>query len=272
MPAMRRLSLSNAASPAAISPSLGPLLVLSLVLTACGAPTAKVMPFIGSIGLDGDLSIAESTGTGRTSSSFDDLGITDDEASLGGIVRIGMGGAELSLAGLSVDYEGSGTTRGEFSLDGQSIGADVAVDTDVELQMARGLFTWDLIPIGGVDLGFGVGATLVDLQFDLREQSGTAGVNTDQLIPIPLIGARAAWKWGPVDLRADLGGLVVEYDGDEATVIDGEVSAAVEFLGVGDLVVGYRLTRIDALYEDEDSSVDADFDLEGYYFGLQFGF
>ncbi|MFT6110334.1 MAG: hypothetical protein ACJA2W_003259 [Planctomycetota bacterium] len=248
------------------------LLVSTALLGACSAPTATVMPFIGSIGLDGDLSIADTSSMTRTSSSFNELGITDDEATLGGIVRIGLGGAELSLAGLSLDYEGSGTTNGEFTLDGQTIAAGVDVDTDIEFQMARALFTWDVIPIGGVDLGFGIGATVIDLTFDLREKGGLASVTTDQLIPIPLLGARASWTWGPVDLRADLGGLIVEYDGDEATVIDGEISAAVEFLGVGDLVVGYRLTRIDATYEDSNSKIDANFDLEGYYFGLQFGF
>ncbi|QDV08185.1 hypothetical protein Poly30_37210 [Planctomycetes bacterium Poly30] len=248
------------------------LLASTALLGACSAPTAKVMPFLGSIGLDGDLAIADTSSMTRTTSTFSELGITDDEATLGGIVRLGLGGAELSLAGLSLDYSGSGTTNGEFTLDGQTIGADVDVDTAIQLQMARGLFTWDVIPIGGVDLGFGIGATLIDLSFDLREQNGLASIMTDQLIPIPLIGARAAWTWGPVDLRADVGGLIVEYDGDEAKVLDGEVSAAVEFLGVGDLVVGYRITKIDAAYEDADSRIDANFALEGYYFGLQFGF
>ena len=239
------------------------LLALSALSGACSAPTAKVMPFIGSMGLDGDLSIADSSSTARTSSTFDELGIDDDEASPGGVVRIGLGGAELSIAGMAVDYEGSGTTRGEFTFAGQTIGSDVDVDTSVDLQMARALFTWDIIPLGGLDLGFGIGATVIDLEFDLRDQSGLTSISTDQLIPIPLIGARASWTWGPVDLRADVGGLIVDYDGDEATVIDGEVSASVDFLGVGDLVVGYRTTRIDAIYEDDDARVDADFDLEG---------
>lgn len=247
-------------------------LITSACMSACSSPSATVMPFLGSMGLDGELSIADTSNPVRTSSSFDELGLNDDEASLGGLVRLSLGGAELSIAGMSLDYEGSGTTNGEFTLDGQTIGADVAVDTGIELQMARALFTWDLIPIGGVDLGFGIGATIIDIKFDLRDQLGLASLSTDQVIPVPLIGARAAWTWGPVNLRADVGGIMVEYDGDEATVIDGEVSASVEFLDIGDLVVGYRTTRIDAIYEDDSSKIDADFRLEGYYFGLQFGF
>lgn len=252
-----------------------PLALSTLLLGACSAPTAKVMPFVTSLGIAGDLSIQDNSsmiGGATANSSFDELGVGDDEAAFGGLARIGLGAAELSVAALGIDFEGTGTTTSTFEFGGNSIGANVAVDTDIELQMARALFTWDLVPIGGVDLGIGVGATLLDLQFNLEEQGGLATINTEATIPVPLIGARAAWEWGPVDLRADIGGLVIEYDGDEATVIDGELSAAVEFLGVGDLVVGYRLTRIDAQYEDEDARVDANFDLEGYYFGLQLGF
>lgn len=247
-----------------------PLAAATVLLGACSAPTAKVMPFIASIGLDGDVSIQEGGAGGNT--SFGELGVGDDEASVGGVARIGFGAAELSVSGLGVAYEGSGTTASEFSLDGNSVAAGTAVDTDFDLQMARALFTWDLVPIGGIDLGIGVGATLLDLQFDLQ-QPGTANrITTEQVIPVPMIGARAAWEWGPVDLRADVGGLVIEFDGDEATVIDGELSAAVQFLKVGELVVGYRVTSIDAQYDDSGAKVNADFDLEGYYLGLQFGF
>lgn len=240
-------------------------------LTGCGAPTAKVMPFIGSFGLNGDLAIDDRMGA-SASSSFEDLGLGDDEATLGGLVRVGLGGAELSVSALGINYEGRGMTQGEFEIAGQVIAQDVAVDTDVDVTMARGLVTWDLIPVGGVDLGVGIGATVIDLDFRLQEVGGPNNVQTEQLVPVPLIGARAAWTWGPVDLRADVGGLIIEYGDDEATFIDGEVSASVNVYDVGDLVVGYRITRIDAEYNDEDARVVADFDLEGFYLGAQFSF
>ncbi len=260
-----------------LSLSLKALLALALGLSsgACSAPTATAMPLLASIGLDGDLSIRDnSSGLGGASanSSFDELGVGENEAGFGGLARIGFGGAELSIAAVGLDFEGSGTTQSQFEFNGEVIAANTDVNTDIGLQMFRGLFTWDLIPIGGVDFGIGVGATLLDLDFDLQDTAGLARVRTDQLIPVPLIGARAAWTWGPVNLRADVGGLVIKYDGDEATVLDGEISAGVELLDIGDLVVGYRVTRIDAVYEDENAKVDTDVGLEGYYFGLQFGF
>jgi len=248
----------------------------SVLLAACSAPSAKVMPLIGNLGISGDLSAKDSgalIGGSSANSSFDELGLDENEAALGGLVRLGFGGAELSLAGIGVQFEGEGTTQSEFTLGGNTIAAGMDVETDLDLQMLRGLFTWDLIPIGGVDLGIGFGATLFDLNLDMRETSGALNrVRSDELIPIPMIGARAAWTWGPVDLRADVGGIVAAYDDTEATFLDGELSAAVEVFDAGDLVVGYRITSLDAQYEDEDSEIDADFAIEGYYVGLQFGF
>lgn len=246
-----------------------------LALSACSAPSASVMPMIANLGLSGELSIMDKNsvvGGASANSSFDELGLSDNEAALGGLVRIGLGGAELSVAGLGVAFSGRGMTESEFEFEGVTIATDTEVDTDIDLNMARALFTWDILPIAGVDLGIGLGATLIDLNFNLQEVGTTNSIKTDQMIPVPLIGARAAWTWGPVDLRADVGGLMAEYDGNEATVIDGELSAAVEFLGVGALTAGYRITSIDAIYEDADARIDADLDLEGYYLGLEFGF
>jgi hypothetical protein len=242
---------------------------------ACSAPTAKVMPLIGNLGISGDVSAKDQSalvGGASANSSFDELGLGENEAALGGMVRLGFGGAELSLAGVGVEFEGTGTTESEFTLGGNTIAAGVDVESDIDLQMVRGLFTWDLIPLGGVDLGVGFGATLFDIGLDLRELGGANRVQSDELIPIPMIGARAAWTWGPVDLRADVGGIVAAYEDTEATFLDGELSAAVEVFDAGDLVVGYRITSLDAQYDDGDSEIDADFDIEGYYVGLQFGF
>ena len=82
----------------------------------------------------------------------------------------------------------------------------------------------------------------------------------------------SAWTWGPVDLRADAGGLMIEYDEASEAVYDVGLQASVDFLGIGDLVAGYKFMKIDAEYEDEDALVDADLDLDGYYVGLRFGF
>lgn len=251
-----------------------PLLALaaSITLSACGAPSASVTPFIASVALDGDLAVGDGGGV-TVASTFDDLGIDDNEAVVGGVVRLNFGGTELSVAGYGVDFAGTGTAVGDFEYQGSVISAGTDVASDIRLDTARALLTWDVVPLDGLDIGLGFGATLLDLDLSLREIGGAGTtIRSEELIPVPLLAARAAWTWGPVNLRADAGGLIVEYDESEASVFDIGVSAGVDLFGIGDLIVGYKTMKIDAEYSDQDALIDTDLDLDGYYMGVQFSF
>ncbi|MGB0333415.1 MAG: hypothetical protein ACPGPE_16520, partial [Planctomycetota bacterium] len=194
-------------------------------------------------------------------------------AVVGGIVRLNFAGAELSVAGYGVDFSGTGTATGDFEYQGSVISAGTDLASDISLDTARALFTWDIIPLDGLDLGLGFGATLLDLDLRLQEIGGAGTtITSKELIPVPLLAARAAWTWGPVDLRADAGGLVIEYDESEASLFDIGVSASVDLFKVGNLVVGYKTVKIDAEYSDNDALIDTDLDLDGYYMGVQFSF
>jgi len=247
-------------------------LIASVALPSCGAPSASVTPFIASVGIGGDLAVGDGAGT-SVASNFDDLGLDDNEAVVGGIVRLNFGGAELSLSGYGVDFSGTGTATGDFEYQGSVISAGTDVDSDISLDTARALFTWDIIPLDGLDLGLGFGATLLDLDLRLQEIGGAGTtISSEELIPVPLLAARAAWTWGLVDLRADAGGLVIEYDESEVSIFDIGVSASVDLFGNGNLVVGYKTMKIDAEYSDDDALIDTDLDLDGYYMGVQFSF
>jgi hypothetical protein len=247
-------------------------LIASVTLPSCGAPSASVTPFIASVGIDGDLAVGDGAGT-SVASTFQDLGLDDNEAVVGGIVRLNFAGAELSVAGYGVDFSGTGTATGDFEYQGSVISAGTDLASDISLDTARALFTWDIIPLDGLDLGLGFGATLLDLDLRLQEIGGAGTtITSKELIPVPLLAARAAWTWGPVDLRADAGGLVIEYDESEASLFDIGVSASVDLFKVGNLVVGYKTVKIDAEYSDNDALIDTDLDLDGYYMGVQFSF
>ncbi|MEM1448347.1 MAG: hypothetical protein AAGI22_04500 [Planctomycetota bacterium] len=247
-------------------------LVLAGALASCGAPSASVTPFIASVGINGELSIAQSMGSENIKTTFKDLGLDENEAAVGGILRVGFGGTELSVSGYGVDFQGQGRVTGEFNFEGITIPAGADVATDLGIQMARAMVTWDVIPLGALDLGLGIGATVVDFDVKLQEIGGPNRIETNQLIPIPLLAARLAWTWGPVEMRADVGGLGIRYEGVEAAMIDAGINASVDFFGIGDLVVGFKTMRVDAQYEDDDADIDTDFDLEGFYAGLRLGF
>ena len=59
-------------------------LTAPLALAACGAPSASITPFIASVGIDGDLGVGDGAGT-SVASSFNDLGLDDNEAVVGGL-------------------------------------------------------------------------------------------------------------------------------------------------------------------------------------------
>ncbi|MEZ6014096.1 MAG: hypothetical protein R3F49_03205 [Planctomycetota bacterium] len=243
---------------------------LTLFVASCSAPSASVTPMIGSLKLDGSFGASDS-GT-AINSNFDELGIRDNEAAPGAKAQISFLGAQLSLSAFKTSYEGSGTTTGEVSIGSQTITAGAAVDTELDLTVARALFTWNLIPLGPVELGIGIGASLIDFDLLMQEQMTSNRLESNELIPIPMLALRAAWNWGPVKVRAEAGGLQVKVDGDEAKVIDGDLEASVRLFEGGSLLVGYRLLDINASYDDTGDSVDADLKLSGYYLGVRFAF
>jgi hypothetical protein len=243
----------------------------ALLLAACSAPSASVSPMIANLGLDGSFGAASSGAI--VSSDFGELGIDSNEAALGLKAQVSFLGAQLSLSGFDTEFEGSGTTEGEISIGGQTISANTAVDTQLDLMVARALLTWNLIPVGPVEFGIGLGASLIDFDLRMREELSGDVLETDEFIPIPVLAVRAAWVWGPVKVRTELGGMKVKIDDDEGQIIDGDVEASVSLFDGGSLLVGYRLLDIDAEYEEEDGDrADADFELSGFYLGVRFAF
>ena len=107
-------------------------LLASVTLPSCGAPSASVTPFIASVGIDGDLAVGDGAGT-SVASNFDDLGLGDNEAVVGGVVRLNFAGAELSVAGYGVDFSGTGTATGDFEYQGSVISAGTDVASDISL-------------------------------------------------------------------------------------------------------------------------------------------
>lgn len=250
---------------------LVPSAALALLAAACSAPHASIMPMLGNLGLDG--SFAASDSSTAVATSFSELGIDDNEAAPGAKVNFGFAGANLSVSAFKTSYEGRGTARGEIEIGSGTISAGAEVDTELDLAVGRAMFTWNLVPVGPLEFGLGVGLSVIDFDLMMRETMSGERLESDEALPIPLIAARAAWTWGPVKLNAEVGGLAIEIDGDEAQVIDGEVEASVGLFDGGSLAVGYRLLDIDAEYEPEEGDMaEADFELSGFYFGVRFSF
>ena len=195
----------------------------------------------------------------RRQRRFGDLGVGDGKTSVGGVARIRFGAAELSVAGL----ESASAVAARRPVSSASMGTPSQRErrsTPTSICRWRERCSPGPGPDRrGIDLGIGVGATLLDLQFDLQ-QPGTANrITTEQVIPVPMIG-RAPVGVGPSPACAPTWAASSSSStATKTTVIDSELSAAVEFLKVGELVVGYRVTSIDAQYDDSGAKVSADF-------------
>lgn len=221
---------------------------------------------LGALSLGGSFS----TGGGAGATSMAQLGLDDYEAAPGLKGQFGLLGGVFSLAGFQSEYAGSGTTEGAIEVRNQTIDAGTEVDSKLDLTVARALFSWNLLPIGPVEVGIGFGAELVDLELELQEQVSGDRLTSDELLTIPFAAVRAAWAWGPVAMRAVLAGTSYTYDGDETQLLDGDVEASVEVFDQGSLAVGYRLIDLDAEYDDRGDTIAAELELNGWYFGLRF--
>ena len=134
------------------------LAALTLVLCAsCSAPMFSVEPTYGRLNLQGDLALTNS-GSPVVHNSLDDLGVGGNESSLGVRADLGWSVPHLTLATQSAGWSGSGTVT-NF---GGIAGANVAVNSKMDLAVHRALITFDVSPspnhttISGASATFGI--------------------------------------------------------------------------------------------------------------------
>lgn len=252
-----------------MNPQSIPILALALV-ASCAAPTADVIPNLGLFEVDGDLGISSLGATAGT--DLETAGLGDGEPGGGARVDFKMGTPHLSLSSHLSRHQGSGTTTGTLSDGGVTIGPSSTVRTDLNLGIYSGALTFDVIP-GDFELGLGFGVAGIEVDGDFTEVGSGNVVATDQVLPIPLLAARAAIEWGDFELAALLSGADLTLDGDELGLLDLDVYGRWRIVGGEDrlrvsAILGYRYVDFDLRYEEATEDVTADFTLSGPYLGL----
>ena len=250
--------------------SLVPLAVLALLASSCNIiPDARATLRHQPLELSGDF--AASNGPGTTASSYEELGLSDEEDTLSPRADISWGGLDLMVSAYEYSNEGRGTANGTIDLGGTTIGSGESVTSSLDLTNAVALVTWDVIPTDLVDVGLGVGVSYLDLNLRVvGDMSGEAV--TDESVPVPVLGARAEVELGPLMANLHVHGLALEYDGIDATYLDADLFLAYRFhelLGIdAQAQLGYRHIELDLEYDEGSSEVDTDLELSGVYFGL----
>jgi hypothetical protein len=155
------------------------------------------------------------------------------------------------------------------------VGTDVRTQADLDVYSST--LTFDILPSDTIELGFGVGATLVDVRGSLNQIGGPNSIDVDELLPVPLLAARLGVDLGRFELRGAVAGMDVTFDGNLVRVVDADLAARYRFFGGEERFslaaeLGWRYARIQADYEDGDDNVRLDMTLDGPYIGLTVGF
>jgi hypothetical protein len=251
------------------------ILLVLLMMASCSAPRLDVGVTAGQLSIDGRFGVQ--AGPVAATSKFSDLGLDKDSSVPGARVDMDFGSPHLAISYLSSDFSGDGTTTSEFSQQGVVIPSGTNVRTSADLDVYSFVYTFDLVPTDTVELGIGMGATIVDVRGAIDQIGGPNSIDVDQILPLPLLAARGSVDLGDFELEGALSGMDFTIDGDSARVVDLDLAAQYRFLGGSDRLslaarLGWRYINIDADYEDRDDNVRLDMGVDGPYLGLVIGF
>ena len=262
----------------------GKLLIPLLLLasSSCIVPRLEVRPALSNMGVDGDFGATSiDSGSGaqaNATSDFDALGLGGKEQVFQPRLDFDWVGPHIMVSSFSTDFSGRGVTEGEIELDGRTIGANVAVDTDLGIDVHRLALTWDFVPTKMVEAGLGLGVTAVGFELNMAEVGDpNIMIEADETFPVPTVAGRLGLNLGRFGASLDVGWLDFSRSDADVTVLDYELGATFDVLGRGQrlavsLMAGYRGLDIAAQYEDDEDEADLDFLLSGFLYGLSISF
>lgn len=210
-------------------------------------------------------------------SSLDSLGLAQEENALLPRVFLRDGNRALELSAFRVDYEGQGNLEETITLNGTTLVAGTAVDSNFGMGAYSGVVTWDVAHFGSSTLGLGIGLEWIDMDVGLDETMGALSLTSNQKFPLPLIGVRFAGEENPISASLNVGWISLSAPEATATVLDVDGRVDVQLFGRqgGPILlgmVGYRNFDMQVSYDDGGSQIEAEFEIGGPYVGLRLSF
>lgn len=244
---------------------------LLLLAAGCSAPQLAVEPSYGRLDSRGEISLREQ-GQARVRNDLDETGLAGRESSLGLRADLKWGVPHLTLATQSAEWSG----RGRVSEFGDIGGTDVAVDSRAEFGFHRALVTFDVLPGRPLELGLGLGISVLDIDWRVTEVGVGTTEDVDEILPVPVLALRLGLDLWRLNLEALLCGMGVEIEGDRATYLDLDLAARLRLFEAGPadglLSLGYRRVQLELDYEDDGDEGELDWTLDGLYLGLRIRF
>lgn len=250
------------------------VLLLPVLLPGCfTGPTLLLDAGLYLPALEGDVALANTTLAGGDDIDLtSELDLDDTDATILPRAELDFGPLDLTAWGFTTQSSGSGTATADFG--GISAGSDVTSDLDLTLAQARVLF--DLVDVGGFELGVGAAAQWVDLDLEVEEIVFGLVESVEVQQAVPLLAARAGFDLEPLTtlpLAVELGvsGLALDVGDLRGTYLDLEalVRAHWSFFG---LFAGWRRLQVEFEGESSGQEFDGDVVLEGMVIGATLRF
>ncbi|MDF1837849.1 MAG: hypothetical protein P1V35_08275 [Planctomycetota bacterium] len=250
-------------------------LPLAVFGSSCTAPSITAGLGMAQLATEGSFGATDSGAV--VTSSMKSLGLDQEETAILPRVFLRDGRRALELSGFQVDYEGQGVVESTITMNGTTLLAGTAVDSQFGMGAYSGVLTWDVASFGSSKLGLGFGLEWINLDVGLDETAGALSLRSNQQFPLPLIGVRLSSEDSPVSGSMNVGYISLSAPEATATVLDVDARVDVRLRGRkgGTLVLGmlgYRNFDMDVSYDDGGSQIEADFQIGGPYVGLRISF
>jgi hypothetical protein len=205
--------------------------------------------------LEGDLR-AEDDDVAPAASRIDveeDLGIDSGDVSIAGIELV-SGNHRLSFEAARLRFEGDETLRRTVVFRDTVFPVNVAVKSDVDLELFTGGYDYRVLRPTGFDLWIGPKAYVV--RFDGSIEGRATGLALEEsrrfVSGAPALSASVEARFGPVRL---VGSAAAGHLPLDVTVIDLHAAAGLRLLKAIELDVGYRWLELDIDMDENDADL-----------------
>lgn len=249
------------------------LIAIVHIGAGCSAPQLDLTPRYGQLNVDGNF--GATAGPVVFTNTADEVGIDDDDGYFGARADFKWGSPHLIVSAQTTDHSGDGVLSADIDLDGQTISAGTAVNTDFDLGLYNAIVLFDLLPTDMFELGVGLGLGAVDV--DAQFSGAGTSIATDETLPVPLLAIGGGVQVSRFEVAALLSGMDLTVDGDDVTYIDFDAFGRVGLLrpdsrGRVSALLGYRYLDVELQYEDDSENVIFDMDFQGPYLGIEISF
>ena len=158
-----------------------------------------------------------------------------------------------------------------------TITAGTPVRTDADFTYVTANLIYDIIPTDAVEIGLGLGGGLVDYDLAFQSEVSPLRVATESTLPFAFPMFRIAKAFGRFGLLGTIGGIAVNFSGNDISYLQADLSASYRIFGEdeklqGHVTLGYQYFRVDYEYGDQGGTTIINVTLEGPYFGFLLSF